>query len=114
MDKFKAGQTVTVDGFVMISEYGYLTWHTSEMDDYTTITPHTITFTVPAGYNAVASEIAAIDKKLDTMADEYHGKVTQLNQRKNDLLCIENSPAEEFVHQTVTAPDFSDIDDTPF
>lgn len=95
MSKLTAGQTVEIAGFILESEYEYTTWAQHEMSDrgYTTIIPHTITFTVPADFNPVAAEIAAIEKKMDSMADEYHSKVAQLKERIANLLCIENSPA---------------------
>lgn len=84
---FQYGSTTDVAFFGSdMSEYGYVKIAPFEVE---------VDFDMPKGFNAITAQVAAIDKKLDTMADEYHGKVAQLNQRKNDLLCIENSPAEE-------------------
>lgn len=94
MSKLASGQTVEIKGFILVSAYGFVTFAQSGMEDYgyTTVMPHTITATVPDAFNAVAAEIAAIEKKMDTMADEYHGKVAQLKERIASLLCIENAP----------------------
>ena len=95
MSKYTAGQKVVLPGFVIVNDYGFTTWSSGEMSEhgYITVAPHDLEFTVPATFNAVAAEVAAIEKKLDTMADEYHGKVANLKERIASLLCIENKPS---------------------
>ncbi len=96
MSKLAAGQDVELPGFIIVSEFGYVTWSQNEMPDhgFTTITPHAIAFTVPATFNAIASEVGMLKKKIDSMADEYHGNVSRIKERIASLLCIENSPGE--------------------
>ena len=96
MSKLAAGQDVELPGFIIVSEFGYVTWSQNEMPDhgYTTVTPHSLTFIVPATFNAIAAEVEMLNKKIDSMADEYHGNVARIKERIASLLCIENSPAE--------------------
>lgn len=91
----KAGDVLTIEGFILLDQFCGVSFCGCELQQhgYTTIGAHAFTYAVPADYNPVAAEVAAIDKKLDQMADEYHGKVKQLNQRKQELLCIELSPS---------------------
>jgi hypothetical protein len=97
MSKLVAGQDVEIPGFVLSSEYGYVTWSQNEMLDhgYVTVAPHSLAFTVPDDFNSIASEVEMLNKKIDAMADEYHGKVAQIKERIANLLCIEHTPAEE-------------------
>lgn len=114
MEKLVAGQEVEVPGFIVVSEYGRPTHCTQEMTNhgFITIMPHTLKFTVPVEFNAVSAEVAAIEKKLDTMADDYHKKVRNLKERIESLLCLEMSPAAEVPGPQT--PMSSDIDDDDF
>lgn len=112
MEKLVAGQEVEIPGFILVGSYGEASHCTIEMQDqgYTTVMPHTVKFTVPATFNAVAAEVAAIEKKLDKMADTYHSQVRNLKERIESLLCIEMAVP----HKPVQPPDFSGDDDIIF
>ncbi|KAF3997505.1 hypothetical protein [Glaciimonas immobilis] len=58
---------------------------------YVLIGPHEFEYEIPADFNPVASEIAALEKNLDTMADEYHIGVAKIKDRIAELQCIEMS-----------------------
>jgi len=97
MKNLIAGQEFEIPGFIVMSEYGTVMHSEYEMTNngYITVVPHTVKFTVPENFNAVAAEVAAIEKKLDSMADDYHKKVRNLKERIESLLCLEMSPAAE-------------------
>lgn len=104
-DKNIAGQTITLPGFIIQSEFGCLMHASCEMPQhgYVTVMPISITFTVPADFNSVAGQVAVLNKKLDAMADEYHGQVAHIKERIASLLCIENSPSEAATDDIVDA-----------
>ena len=93
MKALTVGQEVEIPGFILGSPCGTILHSGNELPEngYTTIAPYTIKFIVPADYNPVATAIASLEKKLDTMADEYHIGVAKIKDRIAELQCIEMS-----------------------
>lgn len=91
MTKLTAGQEVEVPGFILLSGYGTAMHCAIELNGYTTLMPHVLKFTVPTDYNPVATELAALEKTLDSMADAYHSGVAKIKDRIAQLQCIELS-----------------------
>ena len=86
--EYKPGQVMTVQGFIVQPPYSPSpTFHYSEMGQhgYVTICPHTLTFTVPAGFNATAAEIASIDTALEVAAKAYYETIADLRSRRDAL-----------------------------
>jgi hypothetical protein len=67
-----------------MSQYGYIT--VGEVDTE-------IDYDIPADWNPVAAEVAALNKHLQEISDEHHAKVRQIKGRIAELLCIENGAA---------------------
>jgi hypothetical protein len=53
----------------------------------------TLEYEVPDDFNPIPAKVAALNKHIDTLADEYHGKVAKIKGQINDLLCLE-APAK--------------------
>ena len=89
--------TITIEGFIFKSPYGTYTHASCDMAEhgYVLIGPHNIEFEIPADFNPVAAEVAALEKKLDTLNDEHQQKVAAIKSRIKDLQCIGYTPAEE-------------------
>lgn len=102
---YKPGQEVSVPGFVMQMQWSDTpTWHPSELtgSGYTTLCPLTITFQLPATFNATAAELASIDRDLAAAAESYHSTVSSLRSRKQDLL--------QLTHEATGTSDIMDAD----
>jgi hypothetical protein len=64
-------------------------------------------FEIPADYNPITEQIKIIDTKLDKAAEAYFGLKKELEQAKQDLLCLE-APLD------VPHPIKEIVDDFPF
>lgn len=89
-----AGDTFEIDLHVMVNMYGGITVSTHKWNDAVYLGPASVSFTVPEGFNPVHQAVAAIDKQLDTLADEYQKKKAKLNEKKAELLQISYGGAE--------------------
>ena len=94
MKALTVGQEVEIPGFILGSPYGTILNSGNELPEngYATIAPYTIKFIVPADYNPIATAIAVLEKKLDTMADAYRSEAAYIKNRIAELQCIEMSP----------------------
>lgn len=89
--------TVTFKVFVYQSTGYEKGFHFFESDDmekygYVLVGGHEFEYEIPADFNPVAAEVAAINKTIDKLTDEHTNKVLQLKGRIQELLCIENTP----------------------
>lgn len=119
--QFKPGQVISLPGYIVSSQYGDPTWSSSRLAEhgYTVICQHTLTFAVPADFNAVAAEVASIDDGLEAAANSYHQTVANLKARKEQLLQLtfDSAPATDAFELADEAPAnapqprFVDIDD---
>jgi hypothetical protein len=69
---------------VDMSEYGYLL-----------IGEHAFDYTIPEDFNPVKAELATLNKKLQSLTEDFNDKVRLIEQRKNDLLSIEYQQVDE-------------------
>jgi hypothetical protein len=94
--------TVKINAYVhqQTSRYGeeehvhYVVFHSEDMTScgYVLIGPVEIDYTLPEDFNPVAAEVAAINKQIGKLKDECRTNVRRLNDRIQQLLCIENKP----------------------
>lgn len=90
---------------IMMKAFVHMTtddWNKGDMsiypcDDLTAtglvlVGPVDVEYTLPESFNPIAAEVAAIEKKMDEMADKYHAQTRQLTERIESLLCLENKP----------------------
>ncbi|HEY9279509.1 MAG TPA: hypothetical protein VIP51_05485 [Eoetvoesiella sp.] len=85
--------TVTVKGLVHKGEYQKdLLVFPNDMSEYgyVLIGPVEFEYTMPANFNAVAAQLAALDKKLTSIHREYARQIAHIEDKKAKLLCIEN------------------------
>jgi hypothetical protein len=94
-EKLEPGKEIEIPGFIVSSEYGFITWSESDMSahDYSVVMRHTLKFTVPAEFNPVAAEVAALEKKLEKTTEDHMQTVRRIKGRIQELLCIENNPS---------------------
>lgn len=59
-------------------------------EGYIMVAAQEVEFDVPDDLNIVALQVAAIDKQIDAVQDEYATKMRRLNNEKAKLLCLEN------------------------
>lgn len=84
----KVGDVLEIDLHVMVNLYGSMSVSTHKWNDAVYVGPAQLVFTVPEGFNPAAQAVAAIDKQLDTLADEYQKKKAVLTEKKAQLLQI--------------------------
>lgn len=61
-------------------------------DEYTLFVGETeIDYEIPADFNPVALQVAALKKQLDTLADKHMQDVQRITSKIAELQCIENS-----------------------
>jgi hypothetical protein len=87
--------TIKIEGFICKTSWDSYTFFASRMDQhgYMTVCPHTLEFTIPEDFNPVAAELSMLEKRLDSLADEYAEKVKPVKDRIANLKCIEYTPA---------------------
>ncbi|MDS1141744.1 hypothetical protein RE432_14985 [Pusillimonas sp. SM2304] len=54
------------------------------------VEPIEIEYEIPADFNRVAAEVAALDKQIEAVRGEFTAKLQDLSDKKAQLLCIEN------------------------
>lgn len=114
---YKPGQTFCIPGFLVQYEYSDSPmWMTCEMDasGYRTICPFNLQFTIPDHFNAVAAEVASIDKAMGAAADAYHSTIAELKLKKEALLQLTCSSTDGLVEEPPAAippAPLKDIDD---
>lgn len=89
-------ETIKIEGFIAKSPYGSGFTHIPvDMSEhgYITVCPHTIEVPMPADFNPIAAEVAALNKKLDKENEEHADRVKLIKDRIANLLCIEYTPA---------------------
>jgi len=87
-------KTIKLTGYVHLNPTGdnqYSIWHSDvskALPGYIFVGSFDTEFPIPEAFNPVAAEVAALEKKLDAMADEYHGKAAQIKDRIANLQCL--------------------------
>jgi hypothetical protein len=73
---------------------GDFTLFSSDMSkyDYVVVGPASFEYDVPADFNPVLAQVTALEKKLDTLSEEYQRNVAAIRGQISNLQCIENSP----------------------
>lgn len=59
-------------------------------EDYILLATQEVTFDVTDGLNKAALRVAAIDRQIEKMHEEYSGRLALLKDEKAKLLCLEN------------------------
>lgn len=63
-----------------------------EMDqaDYLMVGPHEFECEIPANFNPIAAEVAALEKELEKIGDQHMQAVCRIKEKISKLTCIEN------------------------
>jgi hypothetical protein len=81
-----------IKGFVHMDKYsdGFVVYpFDMGSADYVLVGPVEFEYDVPADFNPIAAEVAALNKQKDALADEYQKRSAAIQSRINDLLCLE-------------------------
>lgn len=111
---------IIIKGFVQLASHSKLpAFNNFDMSKYgdIMIAPHEFEYDMPDDFNPIAAEVDMLNKKKNELADEYHGKQKQLDERIANLLCIEHTPTPtrycDACDQDVTGPCVSVDCETP-
>ena len=87
---------VTIKGFVHKDKYDdeFIMYpHDMSSYGYLLVGGYQFDFEIPASFNPVALEIAALKKKSEKLSDEYMQQIGEIKRRISELTCIENGVA---------------------
>jgi hypothetical protein len=95
----QASQQVTVEGHVYAKRdewndnettFSLLGWKSDGDHFGIYVGPVTVTYELPAGWNPVAAELAALEAEKRAALDAYQASVTRINERIARLTAITN------------------------
>ncbi len=86
------GDVITTPGFI-VKGYGSYTHCESQLNDnnYKTVMPFDLTFTVPEGFNGVVAAVNGVNSAIEKLKDGYHATLAELLKQKEELLMIGHS-----------------------
>jgi hypothetical protein len=64
-------------------------------DREVTVFPHSFEVDVPDNFDPRPQQLAALDEKIASVRAEFTARITELQEQKARLLCIENSPTAQ-------------------
>lgn len=93
-------KTIEVNGYLTLTPYGNYVFSTCSMKGepgWVDVKPVQFTVEIPPGFDPVQAQVDSLRTSIAEVKKEAAAKVTALETRIANLLCIENSPSSEEV-----------------